>query len=173
MADKKNRQVLTISFPVDDGNTIAAYSYLKEHISTTRLVSDIILPQVKLNALISSGADEKDIKQAAIDTLNFSRQSMIDVLDSLALNNIQLPSEILLRYQNSLNNIILTNMSAPPVAMPPQQSIAPPTQLIALSVDQSEAEEVPPSTDFDDDDEGDNQDYLGEVKDVTYPLFDN
>jgi flagellar biosynthesis regulator FlaF len=173
MSNLNKQNKITVTFPVDDESAEILYLYLKKNVSNTALVSKAISPQFLFKALLASDADEKDIKQAAIDTLNFARQSMIDVLDSLALNNIQLPSEILLRHQNSLNNIVLTNMPAPPVAMPPQQSIAPPIQSITPPVDRSEVEEVSPSTDFDDDDEGDNQDYLGEAKDVAYPLFDN
>jgi hypothetical protein len=132
MADKRDRQVLTLSFPNDDKDTIAVYSYLKQHVSTTNLVSNIILPQVRLKALLSSGADEEDIKRAAIASLNFSRQSIIDVLDALALSDIQIPPEILQRFQNSLHSIV-SNMPAPSAHAPAiEQPIASPIDQLEI-----------------------------------------
>jgi hypothetical protein len=175
MNDASKRKRIALHFPDDDEFAEILYLYLKKHVSNTALVFKAISPQFLFKALLASDADEKDIKQAAIDTLNFARQSMIDVLDSLALNNIQLPSEILLRHQNSLNNIVLTNMPAPPVAMPPQQSIAPPIQSITPPVDRSEAPQKDDSAISEEDySQEDDESFTGQgFTEISSPLFGN
>jgi hypothetical protein len=159
MSDANKQKRIVVTFSSGTNIIDIVYTYLKKYVSNTDLVSKVILPQTKFKALLLSSANEQDIKEAAIEALNFSRQSMIDVLDTLALRDIQLPPEVLQRFQNSLHNIVPSNMSAPSVATTTSQ------QPIASPVDQLKIqEETHITADLD-------NELNSEIQEIDSPLF--